>query len=258
MVRKCNEAVCRQVRNREEVEQAFELVHDNYVASGYMSPQPSGLRLSVHNAMPTTRTFVSLLQEEIVATVTLFCDSSLGLPLDSLYSREIGALREEGRYLSEVGMLADRRWQLSQSVSLLMEMMKCMFWAAKEGGLSDLLITVNPKHKKFYKRFLCFEEYGGEKRYGAVRGAPAVLLRLDLLKLTAERVPRETVRKLFFGDPPQGADLQRGYRMCPEDIDYFFLERTDVLRFASSETVRAIESQYAGLGLRATRIASAA
>ncbi len=74
-------AVARQVRDRRELQHALRLVHDNYVDCGYMSPHPSGFRLSVYYAMPSTRTFISVVDDEVIATVSLFCDSPLALPM---------------------------------------------------------------------------------------------------------------------------------------------------------------------------------
>jgi len=88
------------------LEQAFRLVHDQYVARGYMRPEPSSWRLSVHHALPTTKVFVARDQHRVVGTMTLVPDSPLGLPLDELYGSEVTALRNEGRYVTEVSGLA--------------------------------------------------------------------------------------------------------------------------------------------------------
>lgn len=240
----------RQVRDRSELEQALALVHDNYVRCGYMKPHPSGMRLNVHYALPSTRTFVSVVDDEVTATVSLFCDSALGLPMDHLYARELRPLREEGRHIGEVGMLADRRRSLSRALPVLLKMMKRLFCSARHLDLSDLMITVNPKHKAFYARMLCFEEYGPQKSCQTVNGAPAVLLRINMVALREENVQRERIRKLFFSPLPEGSAYRGDYQMRPEDLEYFFLEKTDLLRQADNESLSAIESQYPGLKLR--------
>ncbi len=68
----------RQVRTREELLAAMALVHDQYVRCGYMPPHPSGFRAVVHNALPSTASYVALAGDELIATVSLFLDSQLG------------------------------------------------------------------------------------------------------------------------------------------------------------------------------------
>lgn len=46
-------------RSRQELERAYILTHEEYVRLGYMSPHPSGMRVSIYHALPTTRTFVA-------------------------------------------------------------------------------------------------------------------------------------------------------------------------------------------------------
>ena len=41
---------------QDELEACFSLLHDAYVASGFMRPHPSGLRVTPYHALPTTTT----------------------------------------------------------------------------------------------------------------------------------------------------------------------------------------------------------
>ena len=41
---------------REELEACFRLLHDAYVSSGFMKPDPSGMRVTIYHALPTTTT----------------------------------------------------------------------------------------------------------------------------------------------------------------------------------------------------------
>ena len=45
--------------------------------------------------------------------------------------------------------------------------------------INDICIIVNPKHAKFYRRILFFEDLGVEKNYPRVE-APAIALRLNI------------------------------------------------------------------------------
>ena len=249
----CGKVLVGQVRSRRELELALELVHDNYVRSGYMQPDPSGIRLSIYCALPTTRTLVAAVNDEVIATVSLFCDSLLGLPMDAIYAREIRPLRDAGRYIGEVGMLADRRRLFSRSLPILLLMMGRLLHTGRKLGLSDLVITVNPRHKKFYTEFLCFEDHGPEKSCQTVNDAPAVLLRLNMVSLKPEHIQRPDVRQLIFSPPPNETAYQGNYHMNAEDLKYFFLEKTDILRKAKGEILAVLEGQYPGLRLTELR-----
>ena len=57
----CNPApskrlVLKIAETKEELEACFSLLHDAYVESGFMKPDPSGMRLSIYHALPTTTT----------------------------------------------------------------------------------------------------------------------------------------------------------------------------------------------------------
>lgn len=72
---------------RDELEQAFRVLHDAYVGQGYMDPHPSGLRVTKYHALPTTAVLITkdLRTNEVVATVSIVRNTALGLPLDSVF-----------------------------------------------------------------------------------------------------------------------------------------------------------------------------
>ena len=90
----------------EDFDQAFRLVHDQYNWRGYMAPAPSGRRLMVHNALPTTKVFVARRGRHVAGTVTVVQDSLFGLPLDDLYRAEVAAIRRDEHRIAEVVALA--------------------------------------------------------------------------------------------------------------------------------------------------------
>ncbi len=239
----------RQVCNLEELEEALRLVHDKYVRSGYMDPHPTGIRVGAHYAVPTTTSYISQVSDEVVGTVTLFMDSALGLPLDPLYADLADTLRATGRRIGEVGMLADRRDKLERSISILLDLMKFVSSTARGEHLDDLLITVNPKHAKFYQRLLCFKAFGPVRRYEAVGNAPAVLLRISNEDAQTARAKDEKLREVFFC-PPQSVENLAGYRMRQEDLPYLFAKRPDVFGQLSDEQIQAIESYYPDADVR--------
>ena len=167
--------------DRDTLEQAFRLVHDQYVARGYMTAAPSGWRLSLHNALPSTKVFVARSGERVVGTVTLIPDSRLGLPMGEIYGDELQALRESGRRIGEVSALVVDPEYKRMGMAILIRLIRMMvIYAAQTAQLEDLCIAINPHHAALYRKAFDFETIGPVKHYGKVNGAPAVALRLDL------------------------------------------------------------------------------
>ena len=236
----------RQVSSLHELVQALRLVHDNYVRCGYMAPEPSGMRVGPRYALPSTRAYVAAQRNRVVATMTLFADSPLGLPLDDLYPDVSGELRAADRTIMEVGMLADRRRELTRGIDLLMGMMKLVFHDCRAVQADDLLITVNPRHAKFYSRLLYFEQLGEQRCYASVGGAPAVLLRLPVSEIAPKDVPNRRIREFFFSPVEEEAVPDR-YVVCREDLEELFVRHSDVLLNLTPAQAEAIEACYPGL-----------
>ena len=167
--------------DRDTVEQAFRLQHDQYVSQGYMDAHPSGWRLSLHNALPSTRVFVARDGRRVVATMTLIADSPLGLPMDEIYADELRSFRDQKRDLAEVSGLALRPEYQRSGVAILLRLIRMLaLYAAEVANVSELCITINPRHAAFYRKAFYFRDIGGLKQYGKVNGAPALALGLDL------------------------------------------------------------------------------
>lgn len=167
--------------DRDTLEQAFRLQHDQYVAQGYMDPHPSGLRLSIHNALPSTCVFVARSGHQVVGTMTLIVDSALGLPMDEIYAGDLAGLRRERSGLTEFSGLALHPDYKSSGVAILLRLIRMIvLHAIQVLHLSDVCIAINPRHATFYRKAFYFRDIGGLKQYGKVNGAPAVAMRLDL------------------------------------------------------------------------------
>jgi hypothetical protein len=190
--------------DRHAFEQAFRLQHDQYVAHGYMDAHPSGWRLSLHNALSATRVFVARCGGRVVGTMTLIADSPLGLPMDEIYTDELRGLRDGRGNLAEVSALAmDPEYQ-SSGVPILLRLIRMLVIYAAQ-TVSDLCIAVNPHHAAFYRKAFHFQDIGGLKQYGKVKGAPAIALRLDLA------IARSLMR-----------ELRDGHRMISKVYEFLF------------------------------------
>lgn len=184
-------------RETDTFDQAFRLVHDQYVARDYMSPEPSGRRINLRHALPSSRVFVAKTWSRVIGTVTLFRDSALGLPMDDLYKEQLDAWRARGRQIVEASHLATDPDNRAHGVAILMRMIRMLIiYAAEFSRLDDLCLVVNPRHVEFYEKFFDCRVCGEARSYGNVNGAPAVPLRLELDGV------RDLIAGARFGRPP--------------------------------------------------------
>ncbi len=164
-----------------EFEGAYCLVHDLYVQEGYLDPQPGGMRVTSFSLEPGAITFIGCAENDVLLTVTLFTDARLGLPMDSLYKAELDMLRNGNRRIAEVGALAVKSSAKLKFHSPVMQLFKfLLLYVWRHLQVDDLLVVINPKHRKFYEKVLSFRSIGQQKAYDYVRGNPAIALRLDL------------------------------------------------------------------------------
>ena len=167
----------------EELKDAYRLVYHSYLGRDYIEPNPAGMRFWVHNLLPETATFVAKLGGAVVSTVSLVVDSPLGLPMDKVYRHELSNLRTDGHRLGEVTMLADRRRRFARAVPVVVALFRLILDYARSLPLTELCITINPRHEGFYRKVLHFEELGELKRYQSVRDNPALAKYLSLARL---------------------------------------------------------------------------
>lgn len=230
---------------QQELEQAFRLLHDEYVRSGLMDPHPSGLRVTPYHALPTTTTLVAKVDGEVVATLSVVKDSAFGFPLDKIF--DSGKLRATGARLAEISSLAIAKdWRANRG-AVLWPLLKFLYeYCTHYVGVDYMLIAVAPSHFDFYRAILSFEEMGRVESYGFVKGEPAVGGFLDMRAAYARFAmiygpSKDDGRNLFkyftetelpfFKYPTRRFRTSNDPVMTPEMLDYFFNRKTQV--FAS-------------------------
>ena len=245
-----DELEVRPASSLDELKAAFHLVHKRYVAKGLVEPpseHEEHLQVSIYNAVPQTVTFVGVLRGTVIATATLVADSDAGLPMDKLYRRELQELRNRGRQLTEVTMLADRRRSNAwRTIPMLFLVLKRLFDRVHlQLEADDACITVHPDHADFYKNYLLFEELGPEKPYPSVNHNPAVALRLNFRNVKERYQKRPRLRSTFLENRTDSEDLKPQYsprRQHLEDI----LVKTGALRDANRKQLEALNEAYPG------------
>jgi GNAT superfamily N-acetyltransferase len=228
---------------QEELEACFTLLHDAYVGSGFMTPELSGMRVTIYHALPTTTTLCAKYDGQVVGTLSLIRESVLGFPLQRIF--DLTAVREKKGNIAEVSALAVHRKFRRTGGSILFPLMKFMYeYCTTFFDTRHLVIAVNPRHIEMYESLLFFRRLTQNvvENYDFVNGAPAVGATLDL------RAAKEIFRK-YYGDKPPRRNLfafftqvnlpnirlpqRRFYTtndpvLTPELLDYFFNVRTNV------------------------------
>lgn len=247
---------CGIAQTREDLESAYRLVHDSYVHEGYMDRHPSGLRLCIQNALPQATTFLVKRNAVPIATATLFPDSLLGLPMDTLYSKELSSLRDAGRFIGEVGLLAVSLDVREPNPTLPLYIHKAIYrYALEYLNIDDTVLAINPKHQLYYRHVMLCEQIGEERTYETVKGNPAIALQNDLRTLKSRlhqvyhNMPAEKDLHAFYCRehretillPPSGHPVSVWNSKM---ISYFFEERTDIFAKANPRSVSLLKSLY--------------
>jgi hypothetical protein len=183
----------------EEWEQAFHLVSERYKDMGYVHFGAQGMHFTPYHVLPATETFVAKEGDRVVATVSLIPDNQiLGLPMEEIYGEEISHLRRAGHRLSEISCLANTDFAVREFLPVFLQLCRLMLQYGESVGSDDWVISVNPRHVGFYKKFWGFEPIGPRRSYSAVEGAPAEAFFLDR-DLMHEKAPK--THDVIFTEP---------------------------------------------------------
>lgn len=184
-------------RQLAQVEAAWRLVYQCYVAAGLIDANPWSLHATPSAVGVHSRVIVGAQAGTPCCTMTLSHESAEGLALDCVCGKRLDALRAQGRRMLEVGMLAVHPLA-RRGGKRLSDLMR---WAVQIGlqhGSDDILIGVHPRHAAFYGHQYGMEAFAPESRHPLVRNHPVVVLRLRLGEIVADgrRVPRGLARAL--------------------------------------------------------------
>lgn len=177
--------------NLEQVLDAWRLVYHSYRRIGLVGPNPHGIHTTAQAVHPDSTVVVGCVNGITVSTLSCVRDSSNGLPLDQEYGPELDELRKEGRHLTEIGLLADRREHMARTAESLFMLMHYSIDYSFRGEGTDAIIGVHPRHSRFYTRAFGFRPFGPERLYALVNDRPVILLRLEHEVLNqADPLPR--------------------------------------------------------------------
>ncbi len=154
------------------------LINRMYASRGYLTTPLSAQQL------PTRITLMASDAEVTIGTITIGFDSPAGLNADDPFIAETTALRAAGRNLCEFTKLAID--SVVRSKRVLASLFHVAYiYAHRMMAFDDLLIEVNPRHRRYYERMLGFEVRGPQRVNPRVN-APSVLLCLDFAHAHAQ------------------------------------------------------------------------
>lgn len=244
----------------EELEACFRLLHNAYVGSGYMRPDPSGLRVTIYHALPTTTTLCAKFDGQVVGTLSIVREGVFGFPMQSAF--DLGDVRARGGNIAEISALAIHPAFRRTGGSILFPLMKFMYeYCTQYFDTRHLVIAVNPDRIELYEALLLFQRLRASEveRYDFANGAPAVGATLDL-----ERAPSQFER--HYGGRKARKDLHHYFTrislaniqspsrpyfttthpvLTPQLMDLFFNQRTRVFDTLSLRQRCLLRSIYA-------------
>jgi hypothetical protein len=244
---------------REELEACFTLLHDAYVESGFMKPDPSGMRVTIYHALPTTTTLCAKYDGRVVGTMSLIRDSALGFPLQSIF--DLTGVRAKEGNIAEVSALAIHRDFRKTGGTILFPLMKFMYeYCTTFFDTRHLVIAVNPNRIELYESLLFFERLTANvvEKYDFANGAPAIGACLDLRAapgifagIYGRKSPKKNLHAYFTEISLPNIQLpNRRYFttndpvMTPDLLDHFFNVRTDVFAKLNDHKKTLLHSIY--------------
>lgn len=244
---------------REELKACFELLHDAYVGSGFMRPHPSGMRVNIYHALPTTTTLCAKFDGEVVGTISLIRESVFGFPLQAIF--DLHGVREKNGRIAEVSALAVHPKFRKTGGFILFPLMKFMYdYCTNFFDTRHLVIAVNPNRIEMYESLLLFERLkeNSIENYDFANGAPAIGASLDLhvapetLKQVYGKKPRYKNLYMYFVRTRLPNILMPDRRyfttndpvMTPDLLDYFFNQCTQTFKNLKEREKGLLHSIY--------------
>lgn len=211
-------------RGLTEVRTAWGIVYERYVAKKLIHENPFGIHTVPQAVGQRTCVIHGANQKTAGSTFTLIGDTSKGLPLDSIYTKELDALRWQDRGLVEVGLLAERARGTRRGVRALFDMLCWAIHYTLHIGSTDIVIGVHPHHEPFYGRCFGAKRFARPTTYPLVNDNPVVPLRLPVREaLVAKVLPRGLAH--VRDHPIDAGEFRQRFRFESEQLRGSTIER---------------------------------
>ena len=178
---------CERALNLSEFEKAFQIIHASYSQRAFIPPNVAGIWMSQHHLLAETCVFLARDAKQACGTLTLVQDGRLGIPMETLFGKEVHRCREENGSIAEATCLALEERGATNGPKIVNHLMGAVAQTALASGIRQILITVHPRHSHYYIRQAGFKAIGPTRPYPAVQGHLAVPLALHLPTLRKEQ-----------------------------------------------------------------------
>ncbi|WP_229217620.1 GNAT family N-acetyltransferase [Massilia forsythiae] len=177
---------------------------------------------------PNRITLTATDKGEVVGTLSIGIDSPIGLMADQVFKEELDAHRNNGARLCEFTKFAFDP-SVRSKVSLANLFHLAVIYARDIHNCTDIIIEVNPRHRRFYERMLGFVQEG-ELKVNPRVDAPAYLLRVNLAYVTEQieqyggtytensEVTERSFYPYFFSPREELGIIHRLQRMDEQDV----------------------------------------
>ena len=245
--------------SKEELEACFSVLHDAYVESGFMKPDPSGMRVTLYHALPSTTTLCAKYDGRVVGTVSLIRQNALGFPMQQIF--DLSAIHEKGGQIAEVSALAIHPRFRRTGGSILFPLLKFICeYCMTVVDVRHLVIAVNPRHIEIYESILFFRRLTMNvvENYDFANGAAAVGATLDIRQAKEDfrehydSKPASSNLYAYFTQlklpnielPARSAGSGSDPVLTPELLDYFFNVRTRTFNNLSAHKKAMLHAIY--------------
>jgi len=195
-----------------EVINAWCVVYKQYLDASLISPNEMSVFTFPEYISNNTAVVLGEKMGRTVCTVSAVLDSKNGLPLDNYYKEDLDLLRNQGKKLIEIGLLADARG--TGNLSSITELMAAIARFGVHSDHHDFVVGVHPRRVKFFESIFGFTSKGQIKGYGKLNTAPVVLLYAHGKDL---EVASKEINKEIYGDP-KDFNFSRRYKFNPDNF----------------------------------------
>ncbi|MBC7974678.1 MAG: hypothetical protein H7138_06795, partial [Myxococcales bacterium] len=161
-----------------ELEQSYRILHDVYMESGIVRPDPRGVRILPQFLLPTTWTMIASDRGRVVATSTLIGDSELGLPAEDTHPEVMGPLRQRGeRIMESTGLACLPAYRDSGLVYVLLG---ATYEVMRQTGMTKMLMRLSPRAAPLYQEAFACESLAEARELPGLPGRMYAMLALDI------------------------------------------------------------------------------
>lgn len=183
-------AIIERACTADDLRQAYRLVHDVYLGTGFIASDPSGMRVRIFETSAETATFVAKVEGKVVAVLSVVEDSpDLGLPSDCVFKPELDAMRRAGRRLCEVTNQAVAEEYRKSGVPT--ELMRCAIAVSLTEGYDEAIAAVSPSHNGFYD-LMGFRQVGSQRSYSTTIDDPVIAVSMNIDQYREPEAEAET------------------------------------------------------------------